>query len=184
VHEQAKIDEAQYFLTQLPRLVNQRKAFNYTLSAFLSAARSALQYAHKEASAKPGGRAWYDAELSGKAVIKFFKDQRDIGIHESPIKPSANIQGLITEGVRVSDSCSATIVREDGTVETHDAAEAVVSSPRANQRTAPEMVPSAEYEYSFRDWSGSEDVIMLCEMYLDQVRGVVRDGAAKRFLTP
>ena len=183
MHEQAKIDEAQYFLAQLPRLVNQRQEFNYTLSAFLSAARSALQYACKEASAKPTGQAWYDGQVSRKPVVKFFKDQRNISIHVNPIKPSANIQGSVTERVHASDSFAVTIVRKDGTVETDDAAEAVVSSPGADERAAPGTVSSAEYEYFFRDWSGSEDAIALCEMYLDQVRAIVGDGAANGFLT-
>ena len=53
MNEQEKINEAHYFLEQLSALGNERDKFRYNLSAFLSAARSPLQYACNEASHKP-----------------------------------------------------------------------------------------------------------------------------------
>jgi hypothetical protein len=34
------------------------------------------------------------------------------------------------------------------------------------------------------DWSGPEDVITLCPMYLAELRSIVAEGVAKGFLTP
>src|SRR5437773_12276081 len=68
--EQDKLDEAQYFLGHL-RGLREPRHFQYELSAFLTAARTALQYALDEARTKPGGQHWYDTQVSAKAVIKF-----------------------------------------------------------------------------------------------------------------
>ena len=84
MHEQTKINEAKYFLTQMTALVDDRAAFNFNLSAFLAAARSALQYAYEAAKSKPCGQAWYDSQVGGKPVVKFFKDKRNVSIHVNP----------------------------------------------------------------------------------------------------
>ena len=89
MHEQHKLDEAQYFLDRLGQLP-EPDSFRYELSAFLSAARSALQYALEEAKTKPGGQAWYDAQVSGKTLVKFFRDKRDISIHRQPVVPTTS----------------------------------------------------------------------------------------------
>jgi hypothetical protein len=86
MHEQAKIEEARYFSEQLSALVNERDKFKFSLSAFLSAARSALQYACKEAKDKAGGQAWYDGQVTAKPVVKFFKDKRNVSIHEKSVR--------------------------------------------------------------------------------------------------
>jgi len=168
MHEQHKIDEARYFLGQLRALVNERNAFNYNLSAFLAAARSALQYAHKEVQNDPNGRAWYDGQISGKPVVRFFRDKRDISIHANPIKPSAKISVSVTDRLVLSDSFSATIHRKDGSTET------VVSQPPPPTPPTPdENESTAEYEYVFQDWSGNEDVVTLCEQYMIEVEALV-----------
>lgn len=76
MHEQQKLGEARYFLRQVQMTAKSPHALNpltWQLSAFLSAARSVLQYALEEAKTKPGGRAWYDQTVAGSPVIRFFK---------------------------------------------------------------------------------------------------------------
>ena len=63
MHEQAKINEAEYFLAQMTALVDHGAASKYELNAFLAAARSSLQYALKEAKPKTSGQAWYNAQV-------------------------------------------------------------------------------------------------------------------------
>ena len=179
MHEQTKINEAKYFLTQMTALVNDRAVFNFNLSAFLAAARSALQYAHKEAQPQSGGQAWYDGQVTGKPVVKFFKDKRDVSIHVNPVSPSAKIGVAITETIRVADSFSVTIHREDGTIEEE---RSLSSSPPPPPPTETES--SVTYEYFFSDWSGSEDILHLCQRYITEVEAIVFDGMADGFLTP
>jgi hypothetical protein len=178
MHEQAKIDEARYFLRQLYGLINEREPFKYNLSAFLSAARSALQYACKEVhdARKAGGQAWYDGHVK-KPVVKFFKDKRDVSIHESPVAPSAKIEASITSQLFISDSVSVRIDRKDGTTAM------AVSQSDPLPAPAPEVSSPIEYKYMFQDWAGTEDVMRLCEMYANDVQAIVSDGQAKGFLT-
>ena len=66
MHEDLKIAEAQHFLQELIRSARRDPAVSrYSVSAFLSAARSALQYALEEAKCKPGGQSWYDSSVKG-----------------------------------------------------------------------------------------------------------------------
>src|SRR4029077_18270659 len=97
MHEQTKINEAKYFLAQMTALVDDRAAFNFNLSAFLAAARSALQYAYEEAKSQSGGQAWYDGQVGGKPIVKFFKDKRNVSIYVNPVSPSAKIGVSVTE---------------------------------------------------------------------------------------
>ena len=57
--------------------VNTPENFQYELSAFLSAARSILQYSLKEAQHKSGGQKWYDDYIAGSAILVFFKDKSE-----------------------------------------------------------------------------------------------------------
>lgn len=180
MHEQAKIDEAKYFLTQLKTLVDDRPAFNFNLSAFLAAARSALQYAHKESKPKTGGPAWYDNAVAGQSTVRFFRDKRDVSIHTNPVSPSATIDASVTETLYLSDSFTATIVRRDGTTE-----EVSSQNPSPPPHPAPPRTEAAvTYQYFFKDWPGSEDVINLSATYITQLESIISDGVAKGFLTP
>jgi hypothetical protein len=62
MHEDLKIAEAQHFLQELIRSAPRDPVVTrYSVSAFLSAARSALQYALEEAKCKQAGQSWYEA---------------------------------------------------------------------------------------------------------------------------
>jgi len=101
MHEQDKLDEAQHFLQRMGQSP-EPKTFRYELSAFLSAARSALQYALEEARNKPGGQAWYEAQVSGNAVVRFFKDKRNISIHRQPVVPTTSVSVRVTQAISLS----------------------------------------------------------------------------------
>lgn len=177
MHEQDKICEARYFYSQMCGLVNDRAKFNFNLSAFLSAARSALQYVLKEAQTKTGGQAWYDCQVASIPVVKFLKDERDISIHATPIKPPAKIKATVSDTIHISNSVFVKIERKDGTTE-----EAQIL-PTPPPPKPDEGETSVEYQYFFQDWPGSDDVVTLCKRYLKEVKTIVADGVSKRFLT-
>jgi hypothetical protein len=66
----------------------------HEVSAFLTAARTVLPYAHREAvgkparngkpaiAGKPGGQQWYDDAITRDPVIAFLSDHRNTDIHE------------------------------------------------------------------------------------------------------
>jgi hypothetical protein len=68
MNEQYKIDEAKFFLAKMKRSVHDRKALRYYMSAFLTAARSVIQYAREESWSK-GRQQWYDETIAGYEVL-------------------------------------------------------------------------------------------------------------------
>jgi|GEM_PF-4071432 len=142
MHEQDKIEEARYFISMMRVTQADYKKTVFNLSAATTAARSALQYALKEAEArdKLNGRSWYDSATKADNTIKFFKDKRDLNIHEEPITSNKDVIVHVGE------------------------------------------VPVATHHYWFPDWQGQEDVITLCERYLDAVSALVADGKSQAFL--
>lgn len=181
MHEQTKINEAIYFLGQMTLLVNDRAAFNFNLSALLAAARSALQYANKEARSRPGGQAWYKKQVAEKHIVKYFKDKRDISIHEAPVSPAARIGVSITETLHLGESVCVTIRRRDGTIEEE---RPLSSSPTMSMPAETESIGTINtHEYFFSDWSGSENVLHLCQKYITEIEATVLDGMVNGFLT-
>jgi hypothetical protein len=81
MNELQKIQEAEYFLTQLAQGQDNLATFKFKLSAFLTAARTVLQYALAEARPKSGGQVWYARRFAKSTVCQFFNDKRDINIH-------------------------------------------------------------------------------------------------------
>jgi hypothetical protein len=178
MHEEEKLDEAKHFLSNMANSLNDPKVFRFELSAFLSAARSVLQYSLEDAKTKTGGQAWYDAQVSAKPEIRFFKDKRDTSIHVQPVIPITNMNIEITDVIRISDSVSIKIVDKDGNV-VHEST--VASSPSTPAITNPPA--SISYCYTFPDWTGTEDVLALSSKYLAALNVVVKDGYVKGFLT-
>lgn len=172
MHEREKLRESGYFLGRMQVLLNEPGAFQYELSAFLSAARSVLQYAYEEAVQTPNGRQWYESQVSGNMILRFFKNKRDLNIHAQPVRPSRQISVSITEHINVSEAIRITIQKVDGTTEVHEHADPPV------QKTEE---PSAEMtvRYIFSDWSGSGDVIEISRQYLTMLESFVQAGLTK-----
>lgn len=178
MYEQNKICEACYFLSRLGPLSSHVKEFSFELSAFLSAARSVLQYAYKEAKTKPGGKSWYNGNIQNVPVIWYFKDKRDLSIHVKPVVPNLNI-GVAPIMVQVSIHASVNlkVTDPDGNV----IEERNITSPIPKPETPPS--PSVTVSYHFGDWSGFEDIEALCHQYFAAIEALVKDGQAKSFLS-
>jgi len=71
MHEQRKLAEATYFYGRMLDEQENRELFLFHLSAFLSAARSCLQYAREEVKVKGGAaKAWYDNFVNNHPITK------------------------------------------------------------------------------------------------------------------
>jgi hypothetical protein len=177
VHEQEKLNEARYFLRRMEASLNDPEAFQYELSAFLSSARSVLQYALEEAKQKPNGQRWYHAQVSGNAVLKFFKDKRDLNIHAKPVRPSRHVAVAITEHINISESIRIEIQREDGTTEIREHKDKA-PAPEPQESTA-----EVKIRYVFVDWGGPEDVIDLSKQYLAALENFVKSGRSSGIIS-
>jgi hypothetical protein len=177
VNELKKLEEDYYFLNCMKAAVGEPAILRHHLSAFLTASRSVLQYAHKEARGKSGGQAWYNEHLRLNPLLRFFKDERDTNIHVEPIVPIANTAVEINEALSFI---------EDVVVEKYDSMGRLIETVTHHADARPEPVPlpaNITYRYRFTDWSGSEDLCSLCESYLSALRSLVSDGVSRRFLS-
>ncbi len=177
MNENKKIQEAEYFLSLMFEK-NERVFFTYNLSAFLTAARSVLQYALKESETKPNGKSWYDSAIQSRPVVKFFKDKRDINIHAEPINPSAEINIGMNDTISLSDEVFITLTDKDGNIV--DERKVPPSQPT---RKIESSQPIVNFRFVFRDWRGNEDVVDLSQQYIQELKDIINDGVARGFIT-
>lgn len=189
MHEAEKIKEAGYFLTLLHAKQNEPNEFPHLLSAFLAAARSVTQYALKEADTTPKssppspGKQWYDQQISSPAyaVLAFLRDERNKDIHVKPVSPRKiiNVEAVTTLYISGSADYRVSYVDAEGKpVDITKLAEPEQPAPKSEYVPAP---PS--YRYEFHDWTGTEDVLTLCDQCYNQLRAFVKDGQQRGHLT-
>ena len=178
MYERKKFKEVEHFYSKMIEEQEHRENFEYNLSAFLSSTRSILLYALREAETKPGGKQWYDNRISSSPVLKFFKDKRDINIHKEPIQPLVHFKIGPTGTIRPSGSISITAQDKDGNIKQQYSSDK--PDPIQKESKAPEF---KEIKYRFNDWGGSEDVLTLCRMYVQELENVIKDGVNKGSIT-
>jgi hypothetical protein len=116
MNETKKLQEAKYFLTKMEETREDPNSFVYNLSAFLSASRSVLQYVFNETRKTANGNQWYQSFVKSSNTLKFFKDKRDVNIHEKPVSPPSNVQINITDSAQISESILIVVRDKDGNI--------------------------------------------------------------------
>lgn len=79
-----KLGEAQFFLTLLEENAPHQAIMYYSLSAFLSAARSVTFFLQVEGKDREGFATWYEEvrkRLVDDEIAKYLKEQRDVSVH-------------------------------------------------------------------------------------------------------
>lgn len=178
MHEGKKLEEAKYFYFKMIEEQRHREIFTYNLSAFLSSARSVLQYALNEAKTKSGGQQWYDNCISASCILRFFKDKRDINIHTELIQPQAYYKLEFSETIHLSNSISVTVTDKDENIKEQYCLNK--PEPLLEESQAPVVM---EIKYKFDNWDGSEDVLRLCQMYIQELENLIEDGVNKGLIT-
>lgn len=189
MREDEKIVEAEYFYSRMADCEKDLMAYKHNLSAFLSGARSVLQFGLAEAQTKPGGQTWYDGQITGNRIVNFFKDRRDVNIHVAPLDLRKDVNVHIQEGLELR--------AEVGTVMVDVGQESLSTAPTVHSE--PEKQPAASEEnthseaakttvtvtetYRFLEWTGSEDIRTLCGLYLTELHKIVVEGRRRGFLT-
>jgi hypothetical protein len=177
MHEQYKIGEAKFYLAKMEASIGDRAAFRYYLSAFLSAARSVIQYAWK-GSEDRGRLDWYDATVAGNEVLSFFKDKRDVNIHGEPVDPVTNFTIPLSEFLGGGYAVSG-VYFKDNIVEVKLNKEEPSPPKPPESSEAPESraeATLASVRYRFNDWPGPEDVIGLSRRYVEELEKFVQKG--------
>jgi len=182
MNKKAKIKEAEYFLAQMKAEQDNRENFEFNLSAFLSAARSVLQYACEEVKkARTREMKWYENSVSGSKIIGFSKDKRDNNIHIEPVKPQAKYNVEATGVIGFSGSLKYEVRDKSGKVIARGSPKKPISQPIKQKKH--DIPTKEEVKYKFRDWTGDEDVITLCEKYIQELEKTGEDGDSKGFIT-
>jgi len=183
MHKREKIEEAKYFYSKMIKNYELINYFRYNLSAFLSAARSPLQYAFREANpkknpaAKPEALDWYKKVMEDP-LLKFLRDERNDNIHVEPVSFRKEFDIAIAEAVEVGEWVAVRIQSPEGEEETETTP--VVTEPKAKKVKA---TVESKSTYRFDNWTGDEDVLTLCERYIQELEKVVKDGVSKGFIT-
>ena len=180
MHEESKIAEAEYFLQELLRSAPRNPAVTrFNLSAFLSAARSVLQYAFKEAGQTEAGKSWYDAAVNVDPVVRFLRDSRDINIHTRPVPVRTNTMIGVGQGALSLSSTNPAVLIQRG----DQGIEWVPPPPRIPPLPATMEPQPTSHTYRFKEWTGPEDTLALCARYLAEVRRIVDEGRTRGFLS-
>lgn len=183
MHKKEKIEEAKYFYSKMIENYEFINYFKFNLSAFLSASRSVLQYAFKEVdpeenpSAKPEAKDWYDNVMENP-LLKFLRDERDDNIHVEPVGIRKDIEIAVAEAVGIGESLAAKVQRTDGSVELREN----LTNTKPKTKKVQAKVESKS-TYRFDKWTGDEDVLTLCERYIQELEKVVKDGVSKGYIT-
>jgi hypothetical protein len=181
VNEKAKLDEARYFYSRMSVELNNRQPFIYNLSAFLSAARSTIQYALTENESNKSGQDWVINRVKESRILSFFKDKRDVNIHDEPLNPSTDVTvSLGTGTVLISGSLSFIHRDAKGNILSQSPSQPLQSTtiPKNNEESS-----GITYKHRFSDWDGKEDIMTLSKMYLDELQNMVDEGIKKGFIT-
>ncbi len=155
MHERSKLGEVRHFLDGMHAERGNLSAFTRELSAFMAAARSVLQYALNEAQPKPGRQQWYDQAMANP-LLAFFRDKRDISIHEKPVNPARKITTEAAGFLNIGD----------------DDDEMMIPYPHSR----------IVEQYYFHD-RPVEDVLDLAQHYLSALDSLVEDGVARAWIT-
>ncbi|TET68168.1 MAG: hypothetical protein E3J56_11730 [Candidatus Aminicenantes bacterium] len=179
MNKKSKIKEAEYFLVRMKAEQDNKEQFEFNLSAFLSAARSVLQYAFEEVKkARTREMKWYENSVSGSPIIGFSKDKRDNNIHIEPVKPQADYSHEASAVIEFSGSSEDEVRDKNGKVVAQGSSEKPTKKSEKPKTSAVD-----EVKYKFRDWPGNEDVLTLCERYIQELEKVVQDGVSKGYIT-
>lgn len=179
-NKRRKLDEASHYFNCMVLNEHQTGLFQFNYSAFLTAARSVLQYSHEEAdpdcnrNAKPGALKWYEKAVAKSEIIKFGRDERDENIHWAPVIPNNSVT-IIPHEIEDTRENVIVVLRGSQSKVITQKPEAVLSNPAQPAEVI--------FRYDSSRWKGPEDLLQVCRMYLDELEGLVKEGISKGYLT-
>jgi len=179
-NKRRKMDEAEYFHRCMMENEKYPGTFQFNYSAFLSAARSVLQYTHEEAARnkKPEALKWYEASVRRSKVIRFGRIERDENIHWAPVIPKTHATVTQNEPIRTGESGAAILAREGRIVK-----KIPIGSDADGDDSAPPLFAEVSYTYTSERWKGDENVLEVCRLYLDELKALVEGGVSKGYIT-
>lgn len=166
-----KLEEAQYFLTQMESDPLNYSKFKFNLSAFLSAARSITFVMQKEMSGNIPFNKWYlerQKEFKSDILLNYFNNLRTITIHEKVIRPRKEVHIKLQDKLTLSESVTIFVVHGDGSTDFKQ----VGDSKTINNQDRSES--ETKHLWFFED-NDKEDIITMSKKYLVKLSDLVEN---------
>jgi hypothetical protein len=194
-----KLEEAEYFFMGMKSNIEVDKIFSFNLSAFLTSARSVTYIMQKEFNhVKEFGR-WYITKkevISSDADFKFFNDMRVATVHTNPIMPNKKVSiSIIEPAISVTDSVAIKVIRAGKVVQdTPNTIEKVLKPFKSIQSQIRSILAAFNPYKKYKMYKGqrnisrffkerpNDDLIELCEKYLQKLRELVDECELKHHL--
>lgn len=163
VHLKDKFEEAKHFLSIMNKEKESETPVRFNFSAFLTSSRCVFQYGLEIFKSLDHERL-YKQWINDHSIAKFFKDKRDINIHEKPVSPNLqiNVKGYETIGITES----IVIVLKDTNGNIKDSYQN--KGPKIND--LPTKQTTTTFSYFLENWLGPEDLFEACQLYLDEIQ--------------
>ncbi len=90
-----------------------------------------------------------------------------MNIHTHPIEPQQHVTLTMTDTIYTADSFSISVFEDENLVRRSE-----------GEHTPSEPEPTKierRVEYRFEDWSGQEDVLELCDMYITELQAILNE---------
>ncbi len=177
-----KLDDAKLHLENLEEAIPDRKRSNAHLCAFLTAARSVLDYLSKEYAKVPLFRLWLEPRierLRADPDVGFVFEQRRIAVHERYPDTRTQATAIYSVGVTLVDGVHIERVRRGEVVETRE------YDPKEPTESRPGSATSVTHHWFFVD-NPEQDLVSLGRVCLDRLGEVVEEAeryAAEQFLS-
>lgn len=159
-----KVEEAAINLALAKREHRDPRLVQAHFSAFLTSARSVIQYV-SHACEKSNKSRWYHQQIRRFKTFEFFKKLRNTNVHEAIVIPGCRLrvsQPAFTRAIGVLS------------MEMRDSQGNVIDSHREPvQWHVPNEAPSVEVTYQLQYRGQPVELFALCERYLDQVKAFV-----------
>lgn len=169
-----RLRAARFFLNGMEDVLEDRTAFVHNLLAFLMISRSVTWILQKEFDSNPKFKKWYEKkqeEMQKDHLMTFFKEMRNVAVKEMSPQIKTRKSITFTADVVLVDSLSVKLTKADGTEVQYES-----PPPKAFAYANPESKVPVLIGYYFIDWPEDDDVISLCEKYLEKLENIVSEA--------
>ena len=170
-----KLMEAKYFLNLMIESQNDRNAFRYSLSAFLSAFKSVDYLMENEFKGNADFHRWHrskESAVKGNKKMETLLKKRIMTVHLFPVQPKAQVKATFTSQIRISSSALAVVKSDDG------ASQRIESSGQKSSQPAVKNEDKVTFKWYFEEIP-DVDVITACTQCLVELETIVSECEKK-----
>ena len=196
MNENTKLKEANYFLDKMRKVKANYEEFVFNLSAFISSARSVMQYMEAETKAK-NNSSWYEKKMLGSDILRFFRSNRDLNIHVVPIRLQ---KGMEVPILNLSPTIASTSISSSGGVifttiplssSSSSSSSRQVDQSIDNYKFDPNWYATVSINEHFKQSDKDlcmkicqkYNVLTFCENYIYELNTIVDEGIDEGYIT-